>query len=127
MTRMVWLGMDQPKFKKEEIGSHRKYSSPGKNGATAKTFSAEFGAIFRWLARTLKKGGYACFVVGDSTLKRQRINNANLISEVGHSEGLVEVMRIDRTMQATKKAFNPVIGKIKNEAILILENQGTSP
>ena len=126
MTRMVWLGMDQPKFKKEEIGSHRKYSSPGKNGATAKTFSAEFGAIFRWLARTLKKGGYACFVVGDSTLKGQRINNANLISEVGHSEGLIEVMRIGRTMQGTKKAFNPVIGKIKNEAILILENQGTS-
>lgn len=126
MTRMVWLGMDQPKFKKEEIGSHRKYSSTAKNGATAKTFSTEFGAIFRWLTRSLKKGGYACFVVGDSTLKGERINNADLISEVGRSEGLVEVMRIDRTMQDTKKAFNPVIGKIKNEAILILENQGTS-
>ena len=23
-TRMLWLDMDQPKFKKEEIGSHRK-------------------------------------------------------------------------------------------------------
>jgi DNA modification methylase len=30
MTRMLWLGMDQPEFKKVEIGSHRKYSSRSK-------------------------------------------------------------------------------------------------
>jgi site-specific DNA-methyltransferase (cytosine-N4-specific) len=33
-------------------------------------------------------------------------------------------MRIDRIMQATRKAFNPAIGKIKTENILILENRG---
>ena len=124
MTRMIWLGMDQPKFKREEIGSHRKYSSNGRNGATAETFKAEFARILRWLAGLLKPSGYACFVVGDSTLKGQRINNANLISEAGQAAGFVEAMRIDRTMQASKKAFNPAIGKIKTENILILENRG---
>lgn len=124
MTRMVWLGMDQPKFKREEIGSHRKYSSKGKNGATVETFKSEFSAILRWLSGSLKKGGYACFVVGDSTLKGQRVNNANLIRETGHAAGFVEVMRIDRKMQATKKSFNPTIGKIKTEIILIMENRG---
>lgn len=124
MTRMVWLGMDQPRFKKQEIGSHRKYSSNGKNGATAETFKTEFSEILAWLATRLRRGGYACFVVGDSTLKGQRINNADLISQSGQAAGFHEVMRIDRTMQATKKAFNPAIGKIKTENILILENRG---
>jgi excisionase family DNA binding protein len=54
-TRMMWLDMDQPKFKKEEIGSHRKYSSNSKNGATVETFKAELKIILEWLTKTLKK------------------------------------------------------------------------
>jgi site-specific DNA-methyltransferase (cytosine-N4-specific) len=124
MTRMIWLGMDQPKFKREEIGSHRKYSSPGKNAANAETFRNEFASIFKWLARQIKRGGHACFVVGNSTLKGEIYNNADILSEASSAAGFREAMRITRTMQSTKKAFNPVIGKIKQEQILILENRG---
>lgn len=123
-TRMIWLSMDQPKFKREEIGSHRKYSSSGKNGATAETFRSEFTYIFRWLAQHLKRGGYACFVIGNSTLKGQVYNNADILSETSKAAGFREAMRITRTMQSTKKAFNPAIGKIKQEQILILQNKG---
>lgn len=122
MTRMRWLNMDQPKFKKEEIGSHRKYSGLGKSAATVETFRTEFTHILHWLSAYLKKGGFACFVVGDSTLKGIRVNNADLISEAGKEAGFVETARISRTMQSTKKSFNPAIGKIKKEDILILEN-----
>jgi len=121
MTRMVWLGMDQPLFKKQEIGSHRKYSTRGKNGATALTFSNEFAQILEWLSTRIRQDGYACFVVGDSTLKGQRVNNADLISHAGTMHGFREVLRIDRTLQSTKKAFNPAIGKIRNENILVLQ------
>ncbi|MCA7974066.1 MerR family transcriptional regulator [Burkholderia sp. AU39826] len=124
MTRMLWLGMDQPRFKKEEIGSHRKYSSNGKNAATADTFRREFEGIMMWLRDKLKKNGYACFVVGDSTLKGERIDNAEIISQAGKVAGFSEVARIHRTLQSTKKSFNPSIGKIKTEKILILENCG---
>lgn len=124
MTRMLWLGMDQPRFKKEEIGSHRKYSSSGKKAATADTFRLEFEEIMTWLRFKLKKNGYACFVVGDSTLKGERIDNAEIISQAGKIAGFSEVARIDRTLQSTKKSFNPSIGKIKTEKILILENCG---
>ncbi|PZX25403.1 site-specific DNA-methyltransferase (cytosine-N4-specific) [Cupriavidus phytorum] len=123
MTRMLWLEMDQPKFKKEEIGSHRKYSSKAKTAATVDTFRTEFNAIFEWLKDKLKPGGFACFVVGDSTLRGERINNADLISAAGAGAGFKEVARLTRNMQATKKAFNPAIGKIKTEDILILENR----
>lgn len=124
MTRMLWLEMDQPKFKQEEIGSHRKYSSKSKNAATVETFRSEFTTILSWLSGNLKIGGFACFVVGDSTLRGERINNANLISESGKKSGFIEVARLTRTMQATKKSFNPSIGKIKSEDILILQNKG---
>lgn len=124
MTRMLWLEMDQPLFKKEEIGSHRKYSSKSKNAATVETFKSEFTSILSWLSGNLKQGGYACFVVGDSTLRGERINNADLISKAGLDAGFKEVARLKRTMQSSKKSFNPVIGKIKSEDILILENRG---
>lgn len=122
MTRMLWLGMDQPRFKKEEIGSHRKYSSNGKQAATANTFRLEFESIMIWLRDRLKKNGYACFIVGDSTVKGDRIDNAEIIAQAGKIAGFSEVARIERTLQSTKKSFNPSIGKIKTEKILILEN-----
>jgi len=124
MTRMVWLGMDQPKFKRQEIGSHRKYSAKGLNGATAATFQGEMRAILGWLRGHLRREGFACFVVGDSTIRSERINNADLIAEAGHCEGFAEVARPTRILQTTKKAFNPVIGKIKDEKILVLQNCG---
>jgi DNA modification methylase len=125
MTRMLWLQMDQPRFKREEIGSHRKYSSPAKTAATASTFGSEVDRIMRWLATALRIGRYACFVVGDSTIKGERIDNASLISKSGAAHGFVEVSRFNRVLQSTKKAFNPVIGKIRNEKILIMQNTGT--
>ena len=121
MTRMIWLDMDQPKFKREEIGSHRKYSAKGLNGATAETFRAEMQTIFAWLHVHLKHGGFACFVVGDSTIRGERINNADLIAAAGLAEGFTEIARPTRRLQMTKKAFNPVIGKIKDEKIIILQ------
>jgi site-specific DNA-methyltransferase (cytosine-N4-specific) len=121
---MIWLGMDQPKFKLEEIGSHRKYSAKGPNGATAQTFQSEMHRILVWLRTHLKTGGFACFVVGDSTIRGERINNADLIAAAGLCEGFSEVARPTRRLQMTKKAFNPVIGKIKDEKILILQNLG---
>jgi site-specific DNA-methyltransferase (cytosine-N4-specific) len=122
MTRMIWLGMDQPKFKREEIGSHRKYSNKGASGATVETFREEMSAIFKWLRTTLKPAGFACFVIGDSTIRGERISNADLIADIAVATGFTECMRISRQLQATKKAFNPSIGKIKEEKILVLQS-----
>ena len=121
MTRMLWLEMDQSTFKKEEIGSHRKYSSRGPRAATPETFEIEFSRIMAWVARHLRLNGYACFIVGDSTIRGQRVNNADILSRAGGASGLVEVARMKRRMRDTRKAFNPAIGKIKTEDILILQ------
>jgi site-specific DNA-methyltransferase (cytosine-N4-specific) len=118
MTRMLWLGMDQPTFKRVEIGSHRKYSA---KSASIETFRTEMEGIFAWLGRRLRIGRFVCFVVGSSIIKGEQFHNADLISEVASNKGFKEVSRIHRRMQDTKKAFNPAIGKIKTEQIVILQ------
>lgn len=122
-TRLLWLGADPEAFKKIEIGSHRKYSAKGSGRATAETFRSEFETIFQWLHPRLRDKRYACFVIGDSTLSGTRIDNASIISTAAATRGFREVARFDRTICATKKAFNPKIGKIKTERILILQKE----
>ena len=120
-TRMIWLGQDPDQFKKVEIGSHRKYSAKGRNRATSETFRREFEAIFQWLRQRLRCRRHACFVIGDSTINGTRIDNASLLAAAGATAGFRETSRIVRNIPSTRKAFNPSIGRIKTENILILQ------
>lgn len=125
-TRMLWLDMDQPKFKRQEIGSHRKYSSKSVNGANVETFRLELRTILAWLKRQLRPNRHACFVIGDSILKGETIKNDELLIEVAGEVGFQVEANINRQLQASKKYFNPKIGKIRDEHIVILRNSGDS-
>ena len=120
-TRMIWLGYDPERFKKIEIGSHRKYSAKGRNRATPETFRKEFIRVFQWLRERLQDRRYACFIMGDSTIDHKRFDNTSLLAEIGASAGFREVARIKRKIAPTRKAFNPKMGRIKTENILILQ------
>ena len=120
-TRMIWLGYDPEMFKKIEIGSHRKYSSNSRTRATPDTFRQEFETIFQWLRKRLRDHRYACFVIGDSTIGGVRVDNASLLVEAAQKAGFREAKRIDRKIAPTRKSFNPRIGKISTERILILQ------
>ena len=122
-TRLMWLGHDPQRFKQVEIGSHRKYSAKGRNRATPKTFYAEFTNIFQWLRGQLADRRYACFVIGDSTIDGRSIDNASLLARAGAETGFREVTRIERTISPIRKAFNPKIGKIRTENILVLRKE----
>jgi site-specific DNA-methyltransferase (cytosine-N4-specific) len=114
--------MDQPAFKHQEIGSHRKYSSKGTNAANVATFRAEMKVILKWLTQHLRPHRHACFVIGDSTVRGEHNKNDELIIEVGQEVGFKVEANIPRTLQSSKKSFNPKIGKIKQEHIVILRN-----
>jgi DNA modification methylase len=122
MTRMLWLDMDPAKFKKIEIGSHRKYSNKGINGASIETFKDEMQTTMYWLSKVLKPKGYCCFVIGDSTLHGVLVHNSDLLSEIASSLGYSVEANIVRNISSVKKSFNPKIGKIRQENILILRN-----
>ena len=120
-TRLIWLGYDPEQFKKVEIGSHRKYSSKSRNRATPETFRAEFEQIFSWLRTCLRDGRHACFVIGDSTINGVRVDNASLLTNAASRAGFREIKRIHRMIAPTRKSFNPRIGKIKGEQIVIFQ------
>lgn len=122
-TRLLWLGFNPEIFKKAEIGSHRKYSRRGINGATAETFSKELHHIFEWLNKVLKPGGYACFVIGNSVIKGNLIRNDELLIEAAESLGFSLVVNLERKICLSKKAFIPTIGKIRSEKIIILQSK----
>lgn len=119
-TRLHWLGYNEKTFKAQEIGSHRKYSSNSKNALTEKDFEVEFDKIFEWLAGRMKSGKYACFVIGNSTIKGRSVDNAEILSNSGKKYGFAEDARIERNILSTKKSFNPSHGRIKSEHILVL-------
>lgn len=119
-TRLIWLGHDPEAFKRIEIGSHRKYSAKSRSRATPQTFQEEFRTIFGWLRERLRDRRHACFVIGDSTIDRQRVDNTSLLAEAGAESGFREIARIKRAIAATRKSFNPRLGGIKTEHILIL-------
>ena len=119
-TRLIWLGYDPIEFKTVEIGSHRKYSAKGPNRATPETFRREFETVFTWLRDRLNDGRHACFVIGDSKIQGEMVDNASLIADTARASGFREIARIDRTIASTSKAFNPKIGRIKSEKILIM-------
>ena len=123
MTRMLWLDMDQPEFKKREIGSHRKFSSPGKNAPTIETFRAEMLDVFVWMGNVVKPNHLACFIVGDSTIRGQRFDNADVLRDAASQAGWTQIARWQRNMKETSKAFNPAIGKIKTEHIVVFKNR----
>jgi hypothetical protein len=126
-TRMLWLGMDQPRFKREEIGSHRKYSRKGPGAATSDTFRCELATILSWISRHLRWGRHACFVIGDSVIAGQKIRNDEMLIEVASGLGFAAEANIGRQLQASKKYFNPTIGRIRDEHIVILRNEGDAP
>lgn len=117
-NRMLVLGLNPWTFKAVEIGCHRDYSA--KNGATKETFYEDMRACLEGLHAGLRAGGFCCVVVGPSIVRGELVDNAEVIRGAGISVGLKHVSHISRTIDARRKAFNPSIGKIKSETIVVL-------
>ena len=120
---MLWLGMDQRGFKRAEIGSHRKFSSKSRNGATIQTFQAEMNSVFEWLRTVVHPGGHVCFVVGNSVIRGTVHDNSEVLREAAKRAGFAQVAQVERRLKDTAKAFNPKIGRIKTERILVFANR----
>jgi site-specific DNA-methyltransferase (cytosine-N4-specific) len=118
-NRILWLDDNPWDFKAKEIGSHRAYSA--KNGADAADFEADMTACLERVAISLKPGGYAVVVVGDSLVRGEVVPNDAVIRQAARTSGLRPIAVADRIIAPSRKAFNPAIGKIKSEHVLVFE------
>lgn len=121
-TRMLWLDMDPDAYKKREIGSHRKYSRKTSREKLLAIFTNELRTIFDWLHSIVPAGRCACFVIGNSIIGGKPVRNADLLIEAATQNGFKIEQLFARRIKSEKKYFNPAIGKIREESIIILRN-----
>jgi site-specific DNA-methyltransferase (cytosine-N4-specific) len=82
--------------------------------------------IFSWLKKSIRQGGHACFVVGNSIIRGQTYDNAEVLRDAAATAGFTVVASLTRNLKDTAKTFNPKIGKIKTEKIVIFQNTSVS-
>ena len=64
--------------------------------------------------------------IGDSILNRELVRNDEHLIDIGRKSGYSIEANFTRNIQESKKSFNPVIGKIRQEHIVILKNSGAT-
>lgn len=115
--RMYWLGLDPIAVRKAEIGARPHFFK--KNAHTAEDFQRQMAAVFRLLGEVLAVGGYACFVVGDSRIHGQIVDNVALLKRAASAEGFRLEAVTERGVPSTRKAFNPANSRATSEFITV--------
>jgi DNA methylase len=116
-NRILWLDHDPWAFKTQEIGHHRAYSAS--RGSSAADFMADMQKSMEAMRRALRPDGAAVIVVGDSVVRGTIVRNDEVVVEAGTKAGLTHVATYNRFIDPKRKAFNPSIGKIKAEHVLV--------
>lgn len=118
--RLFWLDMNPYDLRKNEIGAHADYSK--KNGHTEFDFKNDMEKCLNTVSKILKKDKYFVFVIGDSILKGRNIKNNELLKEVSENTPFKFISEFSRNLNLRRKSFNPKIGNIKTENILLFKN-----
>jgi len=118
--RLYWLGMDIRKLRLNEIGAHSDYSK--KNGPDEFDFKLDMEKCFINISNILKPGSYFVIVIGDSILQGRKIQNNEILKAAAQSTALSFVSEFSRNLKLSKKSFNPKVGNIKTEKIIIFQN-----
>jgi hypothetical protein len=120
--RMYWLGMDPISVREAEIGARPHYFK--KNHQTEGDFEGQMGRCFSLLAQVMRKGAYACFVVGRSIIHKRQIDNEALLARAAAPHGFHKAASIERKIALTRKSFNLAHGTINREQIVAFILEG---
>jgi len=118
--RLFWLGMNPRELRKLEIGAHADYSK--KNGPNEFDFMRDMEKCMLNTSKIIKKGSYFVLVIGDSILKGRNIQNNKILQQAAENTPFNFVTEFTRNIKLNRKSFNPKIGNIKQEKIIIFEN-----
>jgi site-specific DNA-methyltransferase (cytosine-N4-specific) len=121
--RMYWLGMDPIAVRANEIGARPNYFK--RNPQTAEDFERQIETVFRLLYQVIVAGGHACFQVGNSVIRGEHIDNAEIFSRVAASGGFERVAMMTREIPRSRKAFNLSHARINEERILVFRRAQT--
>jgi site-specific DNA-methyltransferase (cytosine-N4-specific) len=123
--RMYWLGMDPVAVRQCEIGARPHYFKA--RHQTEHDFERQMGRCFWLLARVLRQGCHACFVVGRSVIHGREIDNEALLERAAAQHGFRKAASVGRTIAAHRKSFNLAHGTINRERIVVFTRGGARP
>lgn len=121
--RMYWLGMDPQHVRDREIGARLHYFK--RNPQTPEDFERQMGTVFSLVASVMIRRGHACFQIGDSVIKGTLVDNAAIIDRAADKCGFTSVLRLEREIPPTRKAFNARFARIRREKILVYRADNT--
>jgi site-specific DNA-methyltransferase (cytosine-N4-specific) len=117
--RMWWLGYDPIDVKENEIGARAHYFK--KNHQTADDFVIQMETLFNHLWKVCAKDAFICFVIGQSKIHGEIIENEKMIASIGKQVGLNHITTLERVIRPGRKSFNLSHARIKEEFIVILQ------
>ncbi|MFA5877544.1 MAG: DNA methyltransferase [Candidatus Paceibacterota bacterium] len=119
--RMWWLGYDPLYVKEHEIGARPHYYK--KDPQTPDDFREQMKKVFRLFAEVCIDNSYVCFVLGDSKIHGQIIDNTALLCEAAQNHNFESVAVLNRDIALNRKSFNLDNSRIKSENIIIFQKR----
>lgn len=117
--RMWWLGYDPLYVKEREIGARPHYFK--KNPMSPEDFQDQMEIVFSLLNKVCVKDAYACFVIGDSKIHGEIIDNTALLINAAKEQGFQMITVLDRNISLSRKSFNLSNSRLKKENIVIFK------
>lgn len=116
--RMYWLGFDPVSVREKEIGARPHYSGP--RGRSIEAFLGDIAESFRGVFTHLVRGAYVALIIGSKcTIRKTVFDLPTLVKQTLERLGYRCLGCTERSIPRTRKAFNPSIGSIESEALLI--------
>jgi hypothetical protein len=116
--RMWWLGYDPLAVKANEIGARAHFFSGRRH---EQDFHAQMSKLFALLSAITRKNTYCCFVIGDSKIHGEIVDNCQHVQSAAKIHGFKLVFKADREINPHRKSFNLHHARIKREHVLVWE------
>jgi DNA modification methylase len=117
--RMYWLRYDPISVKTKEIGARPLYFK--KDPEKTDSFKQCISKIFSLLYKVTIANGFACFIVGDSKIHGNIIDNSEMVIQAADENNFSPFAFIPREINQNRKSFNLKNSRAKSENILIFK------
>ena len=114
--RMFWMDMDPIWSRTHEIGARPYFSGSGKLGPL--DFQRDMATVFANVDQVCTPDARQVWVVGNSVIKGELVDNAQLISDVAEDHDWM-VSREERKVSRHRSSFQG-IGRQKQESVLVM-------
>jgi hypothetical protein len=116
--RMWWLGYDPLAVKANEIGARAHFFSGRRH---EQDFRAQMTKLFALLSAITRRGTYCCFVIGDSKIHGELVDNCEHVQSAAQIHGFKLAFKADREINPHRKSFNLHHARIKREHVIVWE------